>query len=845
MWTLLNSQDHMRFQESWIPLGTRQTVLKVLKGVPLQAEMPGKNCLLYRCKNKDEFAASMPSFDEWGLRPIGLVGPRENPIVVAPFFAAGAGLAPCEVAGERAPTGAGRSSPEEHMPNGDPGASSSGACDPPPETPIIEEVQHVAPKAKALGSSGGCGETQVEVRRAALALLRGTPTEDEEVWKRGDTLALEAVERSLKLERLEMREHQVAQAEDAIRAREAGVEEEVNRRVAEVRADLEGRYDLKLKLTGTEDAGRAAALRPRLDEAERCAEATAAALNADNHLTLAGLTLEMIGADFIRHRIALLHNKGRPASDFRNAADIMRLRPSLKHNFTVLGHAHFCQRLFQLKVNEDDRVERTGKAVKAGGAGYIAARAEEEALAREAGSIGAMEDEADTAVEEKELAEWAGSAREASSAGAGAPLVEDVVEESTEEEAEADDSSPPARRRVLRRASSGEPVRPGRTAQRQQAQVQPMRQTRATAAKKKAAAAASSSPKRRRTPSPSPPPSDSEPDADFDLGSFIPKRKRRPAEEEEETETLAQRAAQRAKASAGDKPPASTSRMPETPHSMDQEDINIVIGEVAKDAKAEAVRIAAKEIAKSATGEAGKGTTDTRAPAEGEIFDDEALATAGLQVVNEPSASSGGPQEEHLLRAMGANFQKLQALHRACQDKALAATLRDKDEEIGEIVAQRTQELEQRHKEALDAQALVHAGKVKELELEREELKKKVSALTEERDTANRTLADAQVAISDKAKLLSKANDSINNLKLKLDGLEGKLSEAGAREDTLNKALEDEKWLRRDDAAEHKEYTKSVNLWISRLVDVASRITTKLAAMGMSNVRYSQEPNVM
>ena len=47
-------------------------------------------------------------------------------------------------------------------------------------------------------------------------------------------------------------------------------------------------------------------------------------------LTEAGLTLEMIVADFIRHRIAPLHNKGRPAWDFRNAADIMRLRTALK-----------------------------------------------------------------------------------------------------------------------------------------------------------------------------------------------------------------------------------------------------------------------------------------------------------------------------------------------------------------------------------------------------------------------------------------------------------------------------------------------------------------------------------
>ena len=59
-------------------------------------------------------------------------------------------------------------------------------------------------------------------------------------------------------------------------------------------------------------------------------------------LTQAGLTLEMIGADFIRRRIAPLHNKGRPAWLFTNVADIMRLRPGLDHNLTVMGHAHFC-----------------------------------------------------------------------------------------------------------------------------------------------------------------------------------------------------------------------------------------------------------------------------------------------------------------------------------------------------------------------------------------------------------------------------------------------------------------------------------------------------------------------
>ena len=43
-------------------------------------------------------------------------------------------------------------------------------------------------------------EQQVEARRAALASLRGTPAEEEEIPKREEAQALEAVERSLELE---------------------------------------------------------------------------------------------------------------------------------------------------------------------------------------------------------------------------------------------------------------------------------------------------------------------------------------------------------------------------------------------------------------------------------------------------------------------------------------------------------------------------------------------------------------------------------------------------------------------------------------------------------------------
>ena len=170
MWALLSSQDHMRFQEEGLPLKTRQTVLAVLTGAPLPDDMPRKSCLLYRCENKAAFATSMPSFDEWGLRPIGLMGSCENPVIMVPLLAAGAELAPSEGVGGRAPTEAGGPSVEEHMPRGDPGASSSGACDPPPEASVTEETRHAAPEAKAPGASGGCGETA-----PGCSLQPGTP----------------------------------------------------------------------------------------------------------------------------------------------------------------------------------------------------------------------------------------------------------------------------------------------------------------------------------------------------------------------------------------------------------------------------------------------------------------------------------------------------------------------------------------------------------------------------------------------------------------------------------------------------------------------------------------------
>ena len=63
----------------------------------------------------------------------------------------------------------------------------------------------------------------MEARRAALASMRGTPAEEEEILKREEALSLEAMERNLELERLETRERQVALAENVVGACEARV----------------------------------------------------------------------------------------------------------------------------------------------------------------------------------------------------------------------------------------------------------------------------------------------------------------------------------------------------------------------------------------------------------------------------------------------------------------------------------------------------------------------------------------------------------------------------------------------------------------------------------------------
>nr|XP_020172918.1 uncharacterized protein LOC109758471 [Aegilops tauschii subsp. strangulata] len=126
------------------------------------------------------------------------------------------------------------------------------------------------------------------------------------------------------------------------------------------------------------------------------------------------------------------------------------------------------------------------------------------------------------------------------------------------------------------------------------------------------------------------------------------------------------------------------------PSLVDQMDVDATIEETAKDAAAEAAKVAADEAAKDAhevvakgyAGEATKeaanpptpsrylkigddlfvgipGMASTRAPAEQAVFDEEVIAAAWLTVVDEPSASDSSSKEYQLLQAMSSNFQKL------------------------------------------------------------------------------------------------------------------------------------------------------------------------------------------
>ena len=66
-------------------------MLLVLTGDPSPDSIRHGGALLYLCSNRGDFVKQMPGFDEWGLRPAGLRGPRENPVMVTALLVAHGG----------------------------------------------------------------------------------------------------------------------------------------------------------------------------------------------------------------------------------------------------------------------------------------------------------------------------------------------------------------------------------------------------------------------------------------------------------------------------------------------------------------------------------------------------------------------------------------------------------------------------------------------------------------------------------------------------------------------------------------------------------------------------------
>nr|XP_020163843.1 tol-Pal system protein TolA-like [Aegilops tauschii subsp. strangulata] len=257
-----------------------------------------------------------------------------------------------------------------------------------------------------------------------------------------------------------------------------------------------------------------------------------------------------------------------------------------------------------------------------------------------------------------------------------------------------------------------------------------------------------------------------------------------------------------------------SSQLGADPSSGDQENVDTVIEEVAKNAEAEADKIAAEETAKTATEEAAKGPAG-----EADKTVAEEAGKAATREAGKGPAGEEGADDQPSSPTAPAPGMYLKALHCACLDKAKSgmAAVDKAEADLEERVAQtqawfreaqkglkaahnelaeckrelilkqvdvkKAQEAaneqaakdaaaRQQHQALLNSQEEELAAreealtatlrgqdeeveKVKELELEREELKKVVLELTRERDTANRSLADAQAAVSDKAKQLS------------------------------------------------------------------------------------------
>ena len=120
-------------------------VLLVLTGDPSPGSIRHGGALLYLCSNRGDFVKQMPGFDEWGLRPAGLRGPRENPVMVTVLPVAHGGPSSSGGAGRHGPSEAEGAPVGVMLPSGTPeGAApeartaAAGGVEPLPMASVVE-----------------------------------------------------------------------------------------------------------------------------------------------------------------------------------------------------------------------------------------------------------------------------------------------------------------------------------------------------------------------------------------------------------------------------------------------------------------------------------------------------------------------------------------------------------------------------------------------------------------------------------------------------------------------------------------------------------------------------------
>ena len=107
------------------------------------------------------------------------------------------------------------------------------------------------------------------------------------------------------------------------------------------------------------------------------------------------------------------------------------------------------------------------------------------------------------------------------------------------------------------------------------------------------------------------------------------------------------------------------------------------------------------------------------------------------------------------------------------------------------------------------------------LEADLKDNSEKLSTIKSESEKTLYTLSEMQVTLSEKNQQISAANNSIEDLQLKMTTLTETIEGFRAREETLTTELQNAKKLVDDAGASFNELKNSVELWAEHLVEAA------------------------